>query len=186
MNVFKTLGKLYNIFSGEIPPYLVAYGLVLGLFFGLMPQGLFEPVTYIFVALFLLTRASVGFVLVTALITRMIMSFGMWAVVDGTGRAVLNAEALQGLLTALVNAPFIAWLGLDRYAAMGGLIWALVLSGICFIPMLRFVRWFRADFLPGAKDTRIGRFLTENFLGKILRTVFFGVVRVKATKGLPA
>lgn len=175
MNPLKVFRKIFNMLAaGEIPPSYVAYGVCLGLYAALMPQGLAEPTTWLLVALVFLTRASLGFFLTVASVFKLALAAGGWTVVSATGRAALETSALEGLWKSLFALPVVPLLGLERYAAMGGLLWATLLSLLLFWPTLKFVVWFREHLGPSLAEMKLVKWLLSSWFGPLIKLLFFG------------
>ncbi|MDF1664847.1 MAG: hypothetical protein P1V97_24010 [Planctomycetota bacterium] len=171
----KYLKKFFGVFGGELSPLLVTYGFCLGLFFGFMPQGSDEFVTVILLCLLLFTRQSYGFMLISAGLSKAFVALGPWQWVAKTGRAALETESLVGFWQSVLDTPGIRLLFLERYIAMGGFLWALIGSILCFGPCMILAKKIRVDLLPKADKLPLVGPLASGWVGWFVKLLFFGV-----------
>ncbi|RME73392.1 MAG: hypothetical protein D6776_07155 [Planctomycetota bacterium] len=170
--VLKILRKLYLAFAGSRDPRHLAFGFSLGLCMGLVPQGLTEPFTLVFVVLLLVTRAGIGMTLTSFGLTKLlVMALGTgW--LEQLGFIVLERLTfLHRLWATVLDLPVIALFGLDRYVAMGGLVAGLVLSAALWLPFVRFVVWFRTRGAPRLERYRVVRWLKKFWVFRLLGLV---------------
>jgi hypothetical protein len=171
------LAKLLRVLAigAELSPGLLTYGFCMGLFLGFMPTGATEFSLVLAFLLIAFTRQSWGFMMATAGVVKAAMAAGLWRPVAATGRAVLEAGALQGLWANVLDWPVLRLLQLERYPAMGGLVWTLALSLVLGFPIYKSMSWMQTSLLP--KLPRIP------ILGWMLRMLFFGVRPIAAVTG---
>lgn len=171
----KILRKFFGVFGGELSPLLVTYGFCLGLFFGFMPQGSDEFATLILLSLLVFTRQSYGFMLISAGLSKAFVALGPWQWVAKTGRAALENESLIGFWQHVLDTPGIRLLFLERYIAMGGFLWALIGSILCFVPCMILAKKIRVDWLPKAHTLPVVGPLASGWVGWFVKLIFFGV-----------
>lgn len=170
----KYLKRFFAVFGGELSPILITYGFCLGLFFGFMPQGSSEFMTFVLLSLLVFTRQSYGFMLVSAGLSKAFVALGPWQWVAKTGRAALENESLVGFWQELLDTPGIRLLFLERYVAMGGLLWALIGSIFCFVPCMILAKKLRAA-LPNSHKWPVVGGLASGWVGWFVKLLFFGV-----------
>jgi hypothetical protein len=177
MNLLK---RYFRVFGGTLSPALVTYGICLGFFFGLMPQGASEFGTYVLVGLLLFTRQSYGFMATSGAITKAILVFGPWQMVAKTGRSVLETKWLASFWKYVLDIPGIYLLQLERYTAMGGFIWAMLLTIVLFYPICKTIGWIRDGLLPKLRTMPLIGGFANGWTGWLIKLIFFGVRPLQA------
>ena len=164
---------LYNAFSGAMTPSQIAYGMCIGLFFAFMPLNL--PQVVMLVGLVLITRASIGLLLLTTALLKPIMLIGGDALPWAVGKVILeDLTFLRGPLGFLFNLPIVALVPFERYEVCGGFVIALLLSAILFFPLRKLVTYFRENVFARAEQYRLIRWWRGFWLTKALSFVFVG------------
>ncbi|GIW71112.1 MAG: hypothetical protein KatS3mg102_0654 [Planctomycetota bacterium] len=145
ITLLKIARGLYRAIAGSGRPWHLALGLSLGILLALVPLGLTEPMVWLVVGLLLVTRAGFGIALSAFALGKLVVALTGTGWIESVGFVLLErSEALQGLWRWALNLPVVALFGLDRYQAMGGLVLAVLLSAIAWVPFIRFVYWVRA------------------------------------------
>lgn len=119
--------KLGSLLRGKATPFQVAAACVLGALLGFAPGILQGPaLVLLLVAALLVVNANLGLALLVAGGARL-LSLLLAPVSFSIGRFLLEGPT-EGLARALVNAPVVAWCGLEYYAVAGGQLVGLVLG----------------------------------------------------------
>ncbi|MBN2492558.1 MAG: hypothetical protein JXQ29_17045 [Planctomycetes bacterium] len=166
-----SIRKYLKTLLGDVGPGTVALGLALGIVAGLPPVGLF---TALVVVAFLVFRAHLGMFLVALGLAK---AAGLAAApaLDELGRRLLEASALKGLWTFLLNLPVISLCGLDRYLAFGATVAAFLIAAAVFLlvwlllPPLRRAFWgrvARSARLKGLSEKRLGKGMVRFVFGR--------------------
>ncbi len=171
--ILKLTRWIYRTLAGGTSPSQLAYGLCLGFFIALLPFS--APLTWVLLSLLLFTRASVWLLMLSATLLKPLYALGLHKGCWHVGRWLLeDATFARPLLERVLRAPVVALLGFDRYVVMGGFVVALALTIVLFIPIRRFVIWFRAQIQPHAEQSRFVRTIMGFWFVKALRFVFVG------------
>ncbi|MBI4060613.1 MAG: TIGR03546 family protein [Elusimicrobia bacterium] len=143
MNPLRLLKDLFASLHGGSDPRHLAGGFALGAALGLIPKGnLFAAA---FLLLFFALRLNKGMALMSA---AFFTPIGYWA--DGLahrlGLALLGADALRGVWTALYDLPIVPLTRFNNTVVLGNLVLGLVLFAPLYVSFLRFVAWYNATW----------------------------------------
>jgi len=134
--------KLGALLRGKATPFQVAAACVLGALLGFAPGILQGPaLVLLLVATLLLVNANLGLALLVAGGARL-LALLLAPVSFSIGRFLLEGPT-EGLARALVNAPILAWCGLEYYAVAGGQLVGLVLGLVTGLVAARALTTFR-------------------------------------------
>jgi uncharacterized protein (TIGR03546 family) len=125
MGVFKWFRKLVGILRGGSTPMEVGMAVVFGTVVGFLPG--FSLLSVFLVVLVLLLNAPLG-IFLAGLAAGKILALPLAVVTYHIGRALLAIDPVRSAVAVLVNAPVTAWMDLDRYSALGGVVLGLVLG----------------------------------------------------------
>lgn len=127
------------------------------------------------------------------LVVAKLVSIPLLPVSFEVGRWLLDGPA-QGLFRSLVNAPVLAWFGLERYATSGGVLLGLLFGVTAGLLLVRTLRSFRARMAAAEESSerfqklnakKSVRFLTWVFLGKGKGKTTYRELLDRQKKGLP-
>ncbi|MHC4607105.1 MAG: TIGR03546 family protein [Planctomycetota bacterium] len=147
---FKLVRKAFKQLKSDMTPTQIAVGLCLGVIMGLTPAGLhwLLPITAA-----LLFNCSFAMFL---------LSFGVFKglfllvapVAFGAGTTLLSGPdpALGRLVTWLVEAPVLAFMGFDRYLVAGSYVLALPIAFVLFFLVRALVKGYRNNFVKKMAD----------------------------------
>jgi uncharacterized protein (TIGR03546 family) len=172
MFILSFIRSLYKVLSSDSSPSAVAFAACFGVIAGSVPlwAGLF----WLMLACILVFRVQITTALFTWGITRLISVVGLARVYEGIGEKLLENDALRGFWTWFLNLPVVAWLGLDRYAVLGGAVVGLIISIIIFFPVRQLVVSYRRYVHEKVSQNRFFRWLTSFWLTKLLKLIFVG------------
>lgn len=165
--------KLGKLLRGKATPFQLVAACVLGALLGFAPPFVQAPALYlILVALLLVVNANIGLALLVAGVTRL----ASWLLVPVSfqiGRFLLDGPA-SGLARAIVNAPVLAWAGLQYYAVSGGLALGLGLGVLLGLAVVRAVGAFRRRMARAAKEPSRWNELAKKPWARFTMWLFFG------------
>lgn len=142
MNPLRLLKDLLLALHGGGEPRHLAAGFALGAALGLVPKGnLFAAVFFL---LFFLFNVDKGMALLSAAVFT-----GAGYAADGPahalGLALLKAEALKGLWTALYDLPIVPLTRFNNTVVLGNLLIGLALYAPLYFGFLRGLKWYDAN-----------------------------------------
>lgn len=152
MNPLRLLKDIIGSLHGGSDPRHLAAGFALGAALGLVPKGnLFAAAFFL---LFFILRLNKGAALLSATLFTPV-GYLVDAPAHRTGLALLKAEALRGLWTALYDLPIVPLTRFNNTVVLGN----LVFGGILYIPLyfafLRFVVWYNKNLAPKVEKFKI-------------------------------
>jgi len=130
--------KIGGLLRGKATPFQLMAACILGALLGFAPSPLQAPALYVLlVAVLLVVNANLGLALLTAGLARL-LSFVAVPVSFEVGRFLLDGPT-SGLAQSIVNAPILAWCGLEYYAVAGGQLIGLVVGILAavMVPMMQ-------------------------------------------------
>ena len=143
--------KLGKLLRGQATPFQLVAACVLGALLGFAPAPVQAPALYLLlVGLLLIVNANIGLALLVAGGTR-VASWLLAPVSFEVGRFLLDGP-LSELAEAIVNAPVLAWAGLQYYAVTGGLALGLVSGALLGFAVARCVAAFRRRMARAAES----------------------------------
>lgn len=148
----RILARLLNTLKEGATPAQIALGFVLGWALGLIPGW---PVqVWLLLLLLLVLQANLSMAIVGwTLAVVLAWLFDPW--LDALGEAVLRAEALRGLFTALYNSPPWALTRFNNTVVMGASVTAVVSAVVLFPLLTRGVVAYRERLLARLDSFRI-------------------------------
>jgi len=164
--------KLYKVLSSDASPSAIALAVAFGVVAGCVPivSGL-----ALFMALLVLVfRVNVAAALFAWALTRLFALSLLAGTFEGMGESLLETEALKGFWTWFLNLPGVAWLGLERYAVLGGAVVGVLCGAVLFVPVRLFVVGYRSYAHEKVSQNRFFKWLTNFCVVKILRFIFVG------------
>lgn len=168
------IARILKVLNSETAPAQIAAAVILALFMGLSPLG--APHNLFFLLLVLVLRVNLSL---------FIVSFGIFSAIGwlmdpwahSLGLALLQAEALQGLWTALYNNDFWRFLGFNNTLTLGSMLSALVLSVPLYFGVTWAVRNYRQHVLDYVRRSRVMVALTSNKWGRRFYSIYSSLDR---------
>jgi len=165
--------KLGRILRGNATPFQIVAACVLGSLLGFAPPLFQAPALYmLLVAALLLVNANLGVALLVGGVTRLVALLAL-PVSFGLGRFLLDGPTTV-LAETLVNAPVLAWCGLDYYAVAGGELLGLVVGLALGFLLARSIDLFRRRMLAAqGNPSRLSQLASRRW-ARVLTWVFLG------------
>jgi uncharacterized protein (TIGR03546 family) len=148
----RTIGRIVR---GNATPFQLLTACVLGALLGFAPEPLKAPALYVLLfATLLVVNANLGLALLVAAAMRVVALLAT-PVSFYAGRAMLDGP-WAGLPELVVNAPILAWCGLEYYAVVGGQLVGLALGvGVGFLVTRAIARFRRRMAAAPDEPTRL-------------------------------
>ncbi|MCF3649899.1 hypothetical protein [Synoicihabitans lomoniglobus] len=134
--------KIGSILRGKATPFQLMVGCTLGALLGFLPGFMTAPGLTLALALLLVLLNANLFLAAVAGALAKLVSLALLPVSFAIGRLLLEGPT-EGLFRAMVNTPGLALLGVENYAATGGLVMGLVVGLILGWLVVRGVTTFR-------------------------------------------
>ncbi|WJG09037.1 TIGR03546 family protein [Aliiglaciecola sp. LCG003] len=146
------LAKLLKALHSDAGPWSLAFGIVLGMIFGLTPLVKLHNLFILFFVLFFRVNLSTFLVSWGAF---SLLAFGLDPVMDLLGEVILTNQSLQPMWTALYNTGIGRLSQFYHTLTMGSLALSLGLApGVLFLSKILVVR-YRVHFLAWVEQWRI-------------------------------
>jgi uncharacterized protein (TIGR03546 family) len=134
--------KIGSILRGKATPFQLSAGCILGALLGFLPGFMTAPgLTLLLALLLVLLNANLFLAAVVGGLAKL-ASLALLPVSFAIGRVLLEGPT-EGLFRAMVNAPGLALLGVENYAATGGLVVGLIFGALLGWLVTRGVTAFR-------------------------------------------
>jgi len=165
--VFFTLFRdILKVLQNDASPVQIAFGAVLGVFFGLVPGILMK--CFIFVLIMIL-RVNIGAAFASAAVFGLIGLFTD-PLSDKIGYFILNTDSLLPFWISLYNVPVVPFTKFNNTVVMGN----IALSFIFFVPVYLlsngFIAYYRKNWRDKVAKWRIVKLLTASSISyKILK-----------------
>ncbi|MDR1196166.1 MAG: TIGR03546 family protein [Endomicrobium sp.] len=163
---FTLIRDILKVLQSDISPKQIAFGAVLGVFFGLVPGLLMKCLIF---ALIMILRVNIGSAFVSSAVFALI---GLCTdpIADKIGYFILNKDSLISFWTYLYNMPLAAFTKFNNTIVMGN----MALSFIFFIPVYFLstiiLTYYRTHLRDRVAKWRIIKLLTASSLSyKILK-----------------
>lgn len=172
--------KLGKIFRGKATPAQLMMATVIGTTAGFMPGFLQAPglLLLLFLAAVIL-NANLA-VMGLCLLVSALLSILLLPVTFRIGQFLLDGP-LEGLFSAIVNAPVLALMGFEYYVTTGGLVVGLVLGGFFGYGLIRAVQGFRRKMVELDKNSEGWKRFQQRRVVKLFILLFIGGGHGKAT-----
>ena len=165
--------KLGALLRGKATPFQIVAASVLGALLGFAPALRQAPGLYVvLVGTLLVVSANLGLAILVAGGARL-LSLVAAPVSFSVGQFLLDGPT-SGLARTIVNAPVLAWFGLQYYAVAGGQALALVLGLGLGLGIARLVRGFQRRMAAAAGNPSRLNEIAAKPLARSLVWVFFG------------
>jgi uncharacterized protein (TIGR03546 family) len=167
--------KIAKIIRGKATPLQLTFACLLGALLGFTPGfGQGPGLWLLLLALLAVLNANLWLAAMVAAAAKA-LSLALLPLQFEAGRLVIDGPG-QPLVRAAVNAPVLAWFGLEYYAVTGGVVLGLLFGALCSVAVVVAVRVTRTR-LASMQEGRIA----DAFAGsKLLRFVAWIVVGGKA------
>lgn len=173
--------QIGKILRGKATPFQLASACVLGSMIGFVP-GVFEGpgvVAVVLVLALVIINANLMLAGLVAGGCKLLALLGV-QVLFLVGRAVLDGP-LQGPMRTAINAPVLAWLGLEYYVTTGGIVVGFLLGLVIAGFVIATVGVFRARMARLEEGSELYRKYTSKWWVKALAWIFLGKGKGKAT-----
>lgn len=150
--ILKQFFSLLKLLNSETGHNQIAAGIAMGFILGMSPM-LSLQAALVFICLFLF-RIQIG----AAFLAAFFFKFIAWIldpIFDQFGRAVLGAEGLTPLWTALYNMPIVPLTRFNNSIVMGSGIVAILLFPLIFFVSRSLILKYRAVIVARFKETKI-------------------------------
>jgi uncharacterized protein (TIGR03546 family) len=164
--------KLYKTLSRDSSPTAIAFAAAFGTLAGCVPVT--SGLALFLAVLVLVVRVQVSTALFAWALARLASVAGLALLFEPAGEALLEAGALRGFWTWLLNLPLVAWFDLHHYAILGGAVVGSVLGASLFVPVRLLVIGYRRFVHEKASQNRFFRWLTSFWVVKVLQWVLVG------------
>ncbi len=173
MFLIKLLRKIFKQIKSDLTPFQIAVGVFLGTLMGLTPSGLHWIPLFFLAFLF---NCSMGMVLLCWGVFKPLFLL-LAPVAFKVGLSVLSGQEgfFPGIAQWLSEAPFLAWMGYERYLVFGAYLLALPLAVLLAVIARFSVGGYREKVAPKIAEAswyqkimKIGilRFIVNYFFGK--------------------
>jgi uncharacterized protein (TIGR03546 family) len=164
--LLKLLQQLIRTLNSNGTPGQVAAGIALGSVFGLTPLLNIHNLV-LFLAAMVLNLSLAGVFLGWAIFTP--AGFALDPLFDRIGHALLGAEGLAGMWTALTNTPGVGLTNFNNTVVLGSFVFWVV----AWLPLFFFARWlvakYRATIYERLRNTKAFKAVTASKLFNVYR-----------------
>lgn len=162
------LARILKVLNSETAPAQIAAAVLLALFMGLSPLG--APLNLLILLLVLVLRVNLSlFLLSLALFSG--IAWLLDPLAQSLGLALLKANALKGLWTAMYNTGFWRFMAFNNTLVLGQLVIALVLAVPLFFTVTFIVRNYREHIMERVQKSRLMLALKGNRLYSIYQSL---------------
>ena len=174
MIIFKLIRKIGKMLRGGAGKKEIFLGAFLGVLIGFNPT--LSLTLFLAILITLLLNANIGFTMLGVALGKLLgMTLGI--VSFHTGYFIIHNLGLEGLFTALSNAPVTALMDLNIYAMIGSLPYALI-AGIAFgMFMSATITKIREKMVKAGENEKVGKAVGNKF-SKFLILLAFGKQKV--------
>ncbi len=135
----RSIGKFIR---GRATPFQILSATILGSLIGFIPGLLHAPaLLLILLCILLILNANLPIAAVLTLIAKL-LSLALQPVSFAIGRLIIDGPT-QPLFKAMINAPVLAWAGMDNYVTVGGMVLGVVLGVVSGLVLIKFLQGFR-------------------------------------------
>ena len=162
--IIRYIISLIQLLHSENGDKQLAWGIVLGAFWGISPfislQGL------VVLLILLLFRVQFGMAFVSAFIFKFLFTF-LAPVMHQLGSFTLEIESLKTLYTWGTNTPLIPFTKFNHSVVMGGLIVGIILAPVNYFLSLYMIRKYRSTVVERVKNSKIAKVIKASSLYKV-------------------
>lgn len=165
--------KFGSLLRGKATPFQIYSACLIGSIVGFLPAKMQCLGLYlIFFAIVLVLNSNL-FITAFLIPTLKLASYILVVPSIQIGRAILDSSA-GGFFKTLINAPFIAWSGLEYYVTLGSLLFGLLFGVIIGSTMVALITKFRKTMVVLENDSEKYKKWSEKKYVKILVWLFLG------------
>jgi uncharacterized protein (TIGR03546 family) len=146
------LAKLIKALHSDAGPWSLAFGIALGMIFGLTPLISFHNLIVLFVVLFF--RVNLSTFLVSWAVFSL-LAFALDPMMDRLGEAILTSQVLQGMWTSLYNTAIGRISQFYNTLVMGSLALSLLLAPMVLFMSKVLVTKYRELFLARVEQWKV-------------------------------
>lgn len=150
--ILKQIYSFFKLLNSDTETSPLAWGLTLGLILGFAPFISIQTLLVLFV-LFIF-RVQMGAAFLSAFFFKLIAYF-FDVPAHHLGTAVLEAEPLRPLFTALYNMPLVPMTRFNNSIVMGSMIVSLILAPFAYFIFKALIRKYRQLVVARIKNTKI-------------------------------
>lgn len=165
--------KIGKLVRGKVTPAQVAMACVLGALIGFVPSTRTSPALVLLLLSLLLVLNANLFVAGALAAGGKILSLLIMPVQFGVGRLVLDGP-LGGLMSTLINAPVLAWMGFEYYATTGGVVLGAVVGTLAAALMVAIIGRLRRTLAGLESGSERYQKITSKGWVRVLMWVLFG------------
>lgn len=163
---FTLIRDILKVLQEDSSPVQIAFGAVLGVFFGMVPGLLMKCLIFV---LIMILQVNIGAALASAAVFALI-GFFTDPLSDKLGYFILNAEALVPLWTVLYNTPLVPFTKFNNTIVMGNIFLSFIFFAPVYLFSNRFLNYYRRNWRDKVAKWKIVKLLTASSLSyKILK-----------------
>ena len=172
MLILMWIRKIYKSLSADASPAAIAFAVLFGLMLGFVP--IVSGLGFFLIASLLVIRVQISAALLAMGIGKLLAFAGVARLFNPIGEALMTPDSTHGFWTWFLNLPVVAWLDLHKVAITGGAFLGLLIGGVLFFPIMKFVAGYRRFVHDRLAQNKFFRWFTNFWLIKGLRFVFVG------------
>jgi uncharacterized protein (TIGR03546 family) len=154
--VIELIANIFKVLNSETEPRQISLAACLAMIAGLTPLA--RPHNLLVLLLVLLLRVNLSaFIIAWGLFSG--IAYLLDPLFHRIGIAILQADALNGIWTALYNQPYLLLTRFNNTVTMGSLVVALLLFGPLFVVLNLLIRKYREQILVWIQKTRVMQML---------------------------
>lgn len=161
--LLKQIFALFNLLNSDTGTNQIAAGFACGLILGCAPIMSLQALLVI-ICMFLF-RIQIGAALLSACFFALI-AWMFDPLSDAVGSAILEAEALQPIFTAMYNMPLVPLTRFYNSITMGAGVVSLLLAPVIFLGSKRLILVYRAKVVERFKNSRLWKMWSGTVLFK--------------------
>lgn len=154
--MIELIANIFKVLNSETEPRQISLAACLAMIAGLTPLA--RPHNLLVLLLVLLLRVNLSaFIIAWGLFSG--IAYLLDPLFHRIGIAILQADALNGIWTALYNQPYLLLTRFNNTVTMGSLVVALLLFGPLFVVLNLLIRKYREQILVWIQKTRVMQML---------------------------
>ncbi len=166
MFIVNIIRKILKILQTDISPVQIAFGAVMGVFFGLVPGLLMKCIIFI---LIMVLRVNIGAAFISSAVFA-ILAFGLDPLAGKIGYFILNLNLLVPLWTSFYNMPIVPFTKFNNTIVMGNIIMSFILIAPVYFASKKFIVYYRENWRDKVAKWKVVKLLTAGNLSyKILK-----------------
>lgn len=161
MNPLGLLRQFIKGLTSDTDPGQIGWGIAIGFVLGLIPKG--NLTAQLLLVLLMMLKVNIPFGLLTMFAVSFVNPLAD-KLTDPLGYALLTADALNPLWTALYNMPVLPWTGFNNTVLLGGLVCGTALFFPVYLAGRRFGVFYNDKFRARVMNSRFVKGLKASFL----------------------